>query len=78
MIGFILGVIETSLSPKTVRGLQIFGSLWPEFTALGWYLGYLWLPLIHAWSQSHRAWSGVAFLFFVYLTHQQTPLGRSR
>jgi hypothetical protein len=67
----------SELRPRTVRILQFIGRLWPELTALGSYIAFLWLPLIRGFLLGHRAWTGFAFFVFVWLTHQENPLGRT-
>jgi hypothetical protein len=64
---------DTKLSAHDVRLLTLVGRLWPELTALFSYIGFLWLPLIHTWMLTHRAWTGAAIFGFVWLTHQERP-----
>jgi hypothetical protein len=61
------------LKPQTVRVLAVIGRLWPEFTALFAYIGYLWAPILHPYFASHHGYSGALIFIFVWLTHQERP-----
>jgi hypothetical protein len=64
---------QPELTAQDVRWLSVIGRLWPELTALFSYIGFLWLPLVHNFLLSHRAWTGAAIFGFVWLTHQERP-----
>jgi hypothetical protein len=70
--------VTVTLSPRAVRFFSAVGRLWPELVALAGIVNvYLFARLREA-ALLHPVLGGGAFLLFVYLTHQETPLGRSR
>ena len=66
------------LTKSAIFFFSVLGALWPEISVLsGWIAAIAWQP-VRMFFLKHYIGAAIAHFWFVYFTHQKTPLGRVR